>query len=152
MLWLMVKWIDVVVIHSSHSGCQSPLKGAWPTFGSLFKLQWPWQNLLFMNLLHTFLQANKLAAKRKAHDDANKADKKQQKKKKCWFLYVIKSFLCFFSLPRDFERNPLHHLVGIVHDFTEHDVSFKFAQTGFQWHFPAFLMSVLQNLSVLTYF
>uniref|UniRef100_A0A671PAJ3 Pescadillo homolog n=1 Tax=Sinocyclocheilus anshuiensis TaxID=1608454 RepID=A0A671PAJ3_9TELE len=28
-------------------------------------------------------EANKLAAKRKAHDDANKADKKQKKKKKC---------------------------------------------------------------------
>uniref|UniRef100_A0A673NPT4 Pescadillo homolog n=1 Tax=Sinocyclocheilus rhinocerous TaxID=307959 RepID=A0A673NPT4_9TELE len=28
-------------------------------------------------------EANKLAAKRKAHDDANKADKKQNKKKKC---------------------------------------------------------------------
>lgn len=53
--------------------------------------------------MHTFQQANKLAAKRKAHDDASKADKKK-KKKKCWrtefYMYYSASCGIFPSVKR----------------------------------------------------
>lgn len=84
--------------------------------------------------MHTFQQANKLAAKRKAHDDASKADKKK-KKKKCWFLYVLK---CFFFVCQETLRSvscliSAHCIIEWELYMIELDyVIFKFAQTGFQ--------------------